>query len=464
MKRFFTTMLLCCLMVTFLYAQSTVITFTGRDSINHHIPLSRVVVNNLTKGWQETLLWPDTVLMMSATGIGEVETQNFASLRLSQNNPNPFDGTTFVNLQVAEPGDVTIEITDITGRIVETLCATSLQPGIHEIRVTLSSAGIYFLTARQNGRTASVKMVNRGNGGGNVITIVGIVETLRATSLPQPKTAHRGATDNPFDLGDQMEFVGYSIINGEELESRHVIQELYVSQTIIFSFTYAKSCPNIPTVTDRDGNVYNTVQIGDQCWMRENLRTTKYADGASIPAGSTWSNTDPYYYDYSSSNIPLEERGYLYNWPAAMHQSTGVYYPGSQGICPTGWHIPSGAEWAQLTNYLSSQEEYICGNDSNQIAKAMVSTSWWGYFGFEWECAPGNQNVYANNASGFGAVPAGYWCNGFYCTNRHAYFWTSRVNYNNYVYGCYLQWNTLTVKTDYDATKYYGYSVRCLHD
>ena len=94
----------------------------------------------------------------------------------------------------------------------------------------------------------------------------------------------------------------------------------------------------------------------------------------------------------------------------------------------------------------------------------MVSTSWWDYFGFEWECAPGNQSVYANNASGFGAVPAGYWCNGFYHTNRHAYFWTSRVNYNNYVYGCYLQWNTLTVKTDYDATKFYGYSVRCLHD
>ena len=96
MKRFFTTMLLCCLMVTFLDAQSTVITFTGRDSINHHIPLNRVVVSNLTKGWQETLLWPDTVLLMSATGVDDYMQQD--GLVLSQNNPNPFDGTTFVNL------------------------------------------------------------------------------------------------------------------------------------------------------------------------------------------------------------------------------------------------------------------------------------------------------------------------------------------------------------------------------
>lgn len=462
MRKIFIALTFCTLTVALLDAQSTVITFTGRDSINHHVPLSRVVVTNITKGWQETLFWPDTVLLMSATGVDDYMQQN--GLILSQNNPNPFDGCTFVNLQVSEIGDVDLLVADITGRVVASNHFSPQQPGSYEIRITLSSVGVYFLMARQNGRTASVKMVNCGNGGANVVAIFDIVGTNNDSPLLQHKNAYRGTTDNLFDLGDLMEFVGYAVINGEELESRLVMQELYVSQTITFSFTYAKPCPNIPTVTDRDGNVYNTVQIGDQCWMRENLRTTKYANGASIPAGSTWSNTDPYYYDYSSSNIPLEERGYLYNWPAAMHQSTGIYNPGSQGICPTGWHIPSGVEWAQLTNYLSSQEEYICGNDSNQIAKAMASTSWWGYFGFEWECAPGNQSVYANNTSGFGAVPAGYWCNGFYHTNRHAYFWTSRVNYNNYVYGCYLQLNTLTVKTDYDATKYYGYSVRCLHD
>lgn len=141
-------MLLCCLAVAFAQAQPVTLTFTGRDASNQYIPLTRVVVSNLTKDWQETLLWPDTVLVMSGTGIGNVETMYTSSLRLSQNNPNPFDGTTFVNLQVAEPGNVAIEITDITGRIVETMCTSSLQPGIHEMRITLSSPGLYFLTAR----------------------------------------------------------------------------------------------------------------------------------------------------------------------------------------------------------------------------------------------------------------------------------------------------------------------------
>ena len=111
-------MLLCCLTAAFLQAQPVTLTFTGRDANSRYLPLTRVIVSNLTKGWQETLLWPDTVLVMSGTGIGDFVTFHETSLRLSQNNPNPFDGTTFVNLQVAETGNVAVEVTDITGRIV----------------------------------------------------------------------------------------------------------------------------------------------------------------------------------------------------------------------------------------------------------------------------------------------------------------------------------------------------------
>jgi len=458
-------MLLCCLTVAFLNAQSTVITFTGRDSINHHIPLSRVVVSNLTKGWQETLLWPDTVLMMSATGIGEVETQNFASLRLSQNNPNPFDGTTFVNMQVAEPGDVSVEITDIAGRIVETFHETSLQPGCHSLRITLSSPGIYFLTARQDGRTASVKMANRGNGGSNVVTVVGIVETFHETSLPQSKNAHRGATDNPFDAGDRMEYVGYAVINGEEVESSHVAQAQNASQTVVLTFSDLQSdgqpCLGTPTVTDHDGNVYNTVQIGDQCWTRENMRVTHYSDGTPIPAGADYSYTTPYYYDYSSSGIPLSERGYLYNWPAAMHSaaSSSAVPSGVQGVCPVGWHLPSDAEWTVLTDYVSSVSEYQCGN-SNNIAKALASTTGWNTTTSY--CVVGNDQG-TNNASGFGAVPAGYWKYGFLYAGYDANFWSS-TELNSYL-ACYryLYYNDAYVTHD-NYFKYSGFSVRCLRD
>ena len=131
-------------------------------------------------------------------------------------------------------------------------------------------------------------------------------------------------------------------------------------------------------MTDIDGNVYNTVQIDYQCWMRENLRTTQYSDGTPIPAGGdNLSDTDPYYYDYSSSDIPLSERGYLYNWPAVMHgKSSSNSVPSEvRGVCPTGWHVPSDPEFVVLTDYQSSRPEYICGGETTNIAKALASTT-----------------------------------------------------------------------------------------
>ncbi len=244
-------------------AQTVTVTFTGRDTNNQNVPLNRVIVSNLTRGWQNTLIWPDTVLVMTdQTGIGDVEPQNFASLHLSQNTPNPFDGTSFANLQVAEPGNVVVEITDIAGRVVGWNNYSPIQPGTHEIRITLSSSGIYFLTARQNGKTSSVKMVNRGNGGENSIAFVGVV---------QPKNSIKDVTDNPFEAGDQMEYVGYATIDDAEWESDHVVQEQLVSQEVALTFPVnarvadGEPCPSTPMVADHEGNIYNTVKIGNQC-------------------------------------------------------------------------------------------------------------------------------------------------------------------------------------------------------
>ena len=88
-----------------------------------------------------------------------------------------------------------------------------------------------------------------------------------------------------------------------------------------------KSCSLAPCVTDVDGNMYSTVQIGGQCWMRSNLRTTHYADSTAIPTGNI-SSTDPYYYDSQSNRLDLAIRGYHYNQPAVMHnQSSSTANP-----------------------------------------------------------------------------------------------------------------------------------------
>ena len=204
------------------------------------------------------------------------------------------------------------------------------------------------------------------------------------------------------------------------------------------------------TVTDNDGNTYNTVQIGQQCWIRENLRTTHHADGTAIPAGgSNTSDTEPYYYDYSSHSLPLETRGYLYNWPAAMV------------VCPAGWHLPSDAEWTALTDYVSSQPEYICGGDNSYIAKALASTEGWN--ADTNTCTVGNDQA-SNNATGFSAVPTGT-CNGlsFYNSDGYAYFWSSTEKSSSNVWRRSLSYNYAGMER-FSGSTYYGRSVRCLRD
>ena len=227
----------------------------------------------------------------------------------------------------------------------------------------------------------------------------------------------------------------------------------------------ANPCPNAATVTDFEGNVYNTVHIGSQCWMRENLRSTKFADGTPIPNGNdTTSISAPLYYDNSDSDIPLARRGYLYNWPAAMHgaASSTANPSGVQGICPSGWHLPSDAEFTQLTDYVSSVSDYQCGGNSSNIAKALAATYGWNTSTNS--CAVGN-TASANNATGFSAVPTGYFRNSFSYVGNYAFFWSSTENEsNNRNAYTRLMSHQATVVGRNASGKDYGRPVRCLWD
>ena len=114
---------------------------------------------------------------------------------------------------------------------------------------------------------------------------------------------------------------------------------------------YGQTCPGIPTVTDYDGNVYQTVQIGLQCWMAENLRTTHFADGTFIPMGVVGDESNFTYYRYypNGDSTIVNVYGYHYNWKTAMHGagSSNSNPSNQQGVCPSGWHLPSRAEWQE---------------------------------------------------------------------------------------------------------------------
>lgn len=157
------------------FAQQVVLVFTGQDATtNRYVQLSRIEITDLTQGWTETLYYPDTVAILTV-GTGIAENAANGVFGLSQNNPNPFNGTTDVNLTVADPGEVAMEITDANGRLIVAQNTAIANPGTHRFRVNVAATGIYFLTARQNGKTSSVKMVNNGNGTGNGIEYAGTV-------------------------------------------------------------------------------------------------------------------------------------------------------------------------------------------------------------------------------------------------------------------------------------------------
>lgn len=226
------------------------------------------------------------------------------------------------------------------------------------------------------------------------------------------------------------------------------------------SFTIPFICS--ATITDIDGNTYHTLQLGNQCWMKENLKTTHYANGTSIALGSSTSTSTAYRYNPNNNATNVATYGYLYNWKAVMRNSSSssANPSGVQGICPNGWHVPSDAEWIQLTDFVSGQSQYVCGNDNTNIAKALASSTGWN--SSTTTCATGN-NSSTNNATIFSALPAGGYNSDYYGFGNLINIWSATENNGNFAYISNLFYNSTIVRID-GISKSYGYSVRCLRN
>ena len=264
------------------------------------------------------------------------------------------------------------------------------------------------------------------------------------------------------DVTDSMEFVaifGHSPV-GTQDGNRALIEYAFNAETKPYSSLVNDIyCPS--SVTDIDGNTYNTVRIGIQCWMAENLRTTRYADGTDIALGNSTSTSVAYRYYPNNNSSNVATYGYLYNWKAVMQNSasSSANPSGVQGICPTGWHVPSNGEWAELTSYVSLLSQYTCNGNSSNIAKALASTTGWN--SNTGTCVIGNTPS-NNNTTGFSAVPAGYY-NGSGSFGCYADFWSSTQYNSSSAYYRYLNYSSASVGSTY-INKNNGYSVRCLRD
>lgn len=203
-------------------------------------------------------------------------------------------------------------------------------------------------------------------------------------------------------------------------------------------------CRTIPKpITDIDGNIYKTVKIGNQVWMAENLKVTRYRNGDTIPdiTGNTeWSNIDSGAYCYYNNNDSIGEiYGKLYNWYAITD---------SRVIAPEGWHIPGSDELRILIDYLGGED----------IAAGKMKEA-----GFYHWLYPNTGGV---NESGFSALPGGYRLNKggtFHTLGSNCYLWTTTESYEFFSWSQQIFYFFADQEPDLDFATY-GFSVRCVKD
>jgi len=197
------------------------------------------------------------------------------------------------------------------------------------------------------------------------------------------------------------------------------------------------ACPDTPTVTDADGNLYNTVLVGTQCWMRENLRIGIRINGNSEQTDNGIIEK----YCYNDDPAFCLEYGGLYQWNELMQYSTTE---GVQGICPDGWHLPTDAEWSTLVNLLGGL------SSAGGPLKEEGTTHWY------------SPNTGATNSSMFTGLGAGcrYNDGSFGTFGYCGYFWTSS-RYDVYTYQYELVYNTVDAWRG-SCLETWGLSVRCI--
>ena len=220
----------------------------------------------------------------------------------------------------------------------------------------------------------------------------------------------------------------------------------------------------IGSITDVDGNTYNSLAYGNQVWTLENAEMETYRDGTEIPqiteAGGWAALTTGAWCYYEND----ETKGKLYNWYAVMGIHDAIETTPNKEFAPEGWHVPSDAEWTTLEDQLIAYGyNYDGTTEGNKIAQAMASIGW---SASTVTGSPGNYQS-ANNDSGFNAFPEGirFSDGSFYFEGNDASFWSSTEINSYYAWGRGLSGNYSDLnRSSGNGDKPNGYSVRFVRD
>jgi uncharacterized protein (TIGR02145 family) len=428
-----------CTMMAGAYAQeaSIALTFNAQYQ-SESIALDSIFIQNLTQGGDTMLYWPETNIALEiTTGFPEPIRSSGERFEISQNSPNPFAEMTTVSVFLAEKGFIELTVRNIMGQNIA-FHAGTFEAGTHRFTFYPGNDRFYLLSAFFNEETKSIKMISNGS------TQTGKV-SLEYSGTEQSHPAYKDKSQKGgfvFSLGDQLRFTGYAttpILNIGNDEIEDTPEE---NQTYTFNIIEGIRCPGGTTVTDTDGNMYNTVLIGAQCWMKENLKATKTAGSVDITR-----------YCYQNNPDWCDIYGGLYKWETIMNgeASSNEVPSGVQGICPTGWHVPSAAEWEILVDYLGGA--LVAGGKLKSTRTEPQEHPRWDL-----------PNTGATNENGFTALPGGYryFNNSSYYLGNMTYFFTT-TEYFSFAYKRSLTASSASIPESTE-NKGTATALRCIKD
>jgi uncharacterized protein (TIGR02145 family) len=317
-------------------------------------------------------------------------------------------------------------------------------------------SSLFFLSLTIRSQTATItgiSVAQRTDGSGITDIYFTLAGTATAYYIAVEASFNGGTTFTPVpdsalsgDNGPISAGTGKHIIwNGAQSFPNTYSTQANVKLTVSTTLPPGSPCPGMPTVV-YGGQTYNTVQIGTQCWLKENLNI-----GTMVPGTQNQTNNsilEKYCYNNLESNCAIY--GGLYKWNEMMQYVTTA---GVQGICPSGWHIPTDAEWTTGTTFLGGTS--VAGGKMKTTGTIQAGTGLWT-----------SPNTGATNASGFASLPAGRRSSdgsGFFNVGNYGYWWSSTLANPSNPWIRYLGYSFSSIGRSLDVISY-GFSVRCLRD
>jgi uncharacterized protein (TIGR02145 family) len=424
-------------------AQPYSISFSGTG-------LSTVKVQNLTTGLIVDVPAGDVLLLSVITGTPEFNNLKSSGLKVY---PNPMTDKSTLEILPPFAGDAIISVCDITGEVL-TQYKCYLENYSQEFSLSGIKNGLHIITVQGNGYRFSQKLLSNGKSTetANIVKINNDIQAVDEKNSISSSKGVQATVDMTYNNGERLKYMAVSGNN------KTVMTDIPTAdKTVTFTFTECK---------DGDNNYYPVVQIGTQLWTAENLKTTKYNDGAAITNvtdNTAWAAlTKGAYCDYDNNPVNSTTYGRLYNWYAVDNNSaTKVASNGGKNVCPTSWHVASDAEWTTLIDYLTNNGYGYQGIGS-EIAKSMASSSGWTAWGTLGTV--GNDQA-SNNSSGFTALPGGYRDDmGPYDNiGKDGILWSSTEHSTVEAINCGMNYSIGVVGKN-NEYKENGFSVRCLRD